>query len=544
MRATLVGLALIVSASTGVARDAFGQSQVLRGVVTDSTSEAPVPGAVVTLLDSASTLLGRAITNEWGQFRFTLLSNGVRHVRVVRLGFRPSDIAISPTRDLATEIRISLVAIPMSLQPVAIVANPRCGRRRDLNAALALLEQARAGLLATVVAPKDKPGVMKRLRATRVIRGPRDSIVAQRVKIDSVGARLGSFGAARSAGDFVESGFMTDSGRQNVYHGPDAEVLLDDRFSSAYCFRVMDRQRDRPNQVGLGFTVAEKKRGRVDLDGALWIDTVARALVDIQFRYVGGDGTMEALERGGEVYFRTMPNGVPVIDHWILRIIGGEVLGELARATWPDSTHWQGALGTLQATLVNADGTPAAGAVVRLEETDYIGTADSSGIVVIPDLVPGPYRMSFVDPDLADLDVDVGSPMLFRATRGETVRRQMTVKTAADYVGERCRLGATSAAKGEEILRGDGWIVGRIVDPTGEPIEDARWSLSYRDLLGERRLFENAQVGSDGIFQFCQLERGSTVIVDAQAKGMRDASVTATLTRKPTVVTLQMKRRN
>jgi hypothetical protein len=378
-----------------------------------------------------------------------------------------------------------------------------------------------------------------------VIRGASDSIAHQRVQIDSVGAMLGSFGAARSADDFVQRGFTGDSAGTTLYYGPDAQVLLDDRFAAGYCFRIMDRQRSRPNQIGLGFRVAERKRGRVDVDGALWIDTSARVLVDIEYRYIGGDGSMEQFRRGGEISFRTMPNGVPLIDRWIIRIIGGEVLGELARAAWPDSTRWHASsLGTLRARLATDDGAPAAGAVVRLEDTDYIGIADSAGFVEIPDLVPGPYRLSFVDPDLAQLDVDVGSPLTFKAARGETVVKQLTVKTAASYVGERCRAGATSAAKGEEIIRGNGWLVGRITDAKGEPIESATWSLSYRDFMGERRIFENAEVGSDGIFQFCQLERGSTVVVDVRAKGMRDASVSATLTRRPTVVTVQMKPRD
>ena len=95
------------------------------------------------------------------------------------------------------------------------------------------------------------------------------------------------------------------------------------------------------------------------------------------------------------------------------------------------------------------------------------------------------------------------------------------VLSALNYVGERCRVGGTTLARGEELIQGNAWLLGRITNAAdGEPIEGATWSLSYRDFLGERRIFENAGVGSDGIFQFCQLERGATVVVDARATGM------------------------
>ncbi|HUQ81358.1 MAG TPA: carboxypeptidase-like regulatory domain-containing protein [Gemmatimonadaceae bacterium] len=555
VRATFVGLALAVCASASVARGAQGQGQILRGVLRDSVSQLAISGAVVTLLDNSAAPVGRTISNERGQFRFVLLTSAVRRIRVVRLGFRPAEVAVAADRDLSGEIRITLVAIPMALQPVAITANPRCARRRDHTLALALLEQARAGLLATVVAPTDKPARVKRLRATRTKIGESDRVVHQRVKTDSAGGVFGAFGAARTAGDFVDRGFMEDSAGENVFYGPDAEVLLDDRFASGYCFRIMDRVRDRPNQVGLGFRAADRKDGRIDVEGALWIDTVARALVDIEYRYIGVDSRMEPFDPGGRIFFRTMPNGVPLIDHWVIRLVGAEppparrlfgieVWGELARASWPDSTHWQGTLGSLRATLVNHDGTPAPGAVIRLDDTDYIAVADSAGVAEIVDLVPGPYRLSFVDPDLAELNVEVASPQEFTAVRGTPVVRRLTVRTAESYVSERCHSNAKTSADSAASRDGSAWLIGRITDARGEPIEAAIWTLSYHDSMGDRRLFERVAVGSDGIFQFCRLQHGATVVVHVQAKGMQDAKVTATLTRQPTIVTVEMKPRD
>src|SRR4029077_20582217 len=60
----------------------------LRGVVRDSASGLPIPGAVLVLLDSSGNALGRNITNERGQY-VIVLSSAVRRVQVLRIGFRP-----------------------------------------------------------------------------------------------------------------------------------------------------------------------------------------------------------------------------------------------------------------------------------------------------------------------------------------------------------------------------------------------------------------------------------------------------------------------
>ena len=97
-------------------------------------------------------------------------------------------------------------------------------------------------------------------------------------------------------------------------YGPDADVLLDEGFSNGYCFRVADSEGARPNQVGLGFSAADRRKGRVDIEGALWIDTVAHVLKDIDFRFVAFRRVYGEVEPGGRVSFREMPNGMVLIN--------------------------------------------------------------------------------------------------------------------------------------------------------------------------------------------------------------------------------------
>lgn len=571
-RTAFVALIALTAASAPTRR---ANGQELRGVVRDSASQLLIPGAVVTLQDIAAKTLAQTITNERGQFRVLLLGDSVQRVRVIRLGFRPAVARLPAPVDGVIRVVVVMSSISMALTPVEVKAGPNCPRRGDRERALAVLEQARAGLLATIVARSDKPARMVRLRAVRTMDGFTDHIIHQRVTVDSTDGSIGSFGAARNAADLVRNGFTTDSAGMVLYFGPDAEVLLDDRFAAGYCFHMMEAERSRSNQIGLGFRPAGHRDGRIDVDGALWIDTVARTLVDIDYRYLGTDPRAEVFHPGGSILFREMPNGVVVIDRWSIRIVGGdlngknsflpvirsltpmgrpvprakafygvEVRGELARATWPDGFSWAGALGTVHLRAVDADGNPVAGAIVHLDDTDYRATADSSGHVELADLMPGPYNVSIVDPDLAALGVTVPTPLRFVAARRWAILTRLPVPDVPAYVSARCRGGddVTAVAR-SEVSPNSAWLVGRVVSVDGRPIPEARWTLRRREVLGERRIVRDAGVGSDGVFQFCELRRGDNVVIEVHSKDMAATSMSVTMSKQPTAVTLVLKPR-
>jgi carboxypeptidase family protein len=542
------------------AREARGQS--LRGTVRDSASGVPIPGAVVTLLDSGGGAAARTTTDEGGQFRAVLIGDGVRAVRVVRLGFRPRTVSLPSVREAIVRVDVPMTSIPISMQSVTVTAGPGCPQRPDRALALAVLEQARAGLLATVVARSDKPARMTRLRATRFVDMVTNRIVHQRVRVDSSGTPFGSFGAARSAGDFVRLGFRADSAGLERYYGPDAEVLLDDRFTSAYCFHLAAAVPARPNQIGLGFRPPNRRDGRIDVDGTIWIDTVARALVDIEYRYLGTDPQAEPFRPGGHIAFRTMPNGVVVIDRWSIRLVSGqggaepagvggalanrsfygiEGVGELARATWSDGYTWLGPLGTIRLRVVRPDGTPLPGAVVRLADTDYQATADANGDLGITDLVPGPYVVTRLDPDLAAIGVPVDTLIEFEAGRARTLVTRLKVPELRDYLGDRCGDDDIVARLTDERWATRASLFGRVVSADGRPLPGAKWTLSAGSAPPARRLVNDASVDDKGIFHYCGLQIGDSVVVEVRSKGMTDAIIPVRMAKQPTVVAIQMR---
>ena len=354
----------------------IGAAQQLVGTVLDSTSRQPIPGAVISLLDSAGIVLGRNITDARGDYRIVLPAR-VRRVRVMRIGFRPREATVPGVAQGATgRLDIAMISLPTFLEPIHVVENTKCPKRSDHAVALGLLEQARAGLLGTIVAREANPPKLVRLKYVRTMDGTSDKIVKQTVRIDSIEAGSRSFSAARSGAGFIERGFVEDSAGEQTYLGPDAETLLDEAFATGYCIWLADRDRARPTQIGLSFAAPARRKDRVDVDGTLWIDTAARALRDIEYRYVGLDRRIEALHPGGHIFFREIANGVVLIDRWQMLLFsaevdtiassrrevvrswfyGSETGGEVARASWRDGFVWQASLGTLRVHGANPNG--------------------------------------------------------------------------------------------------------------------------------------------------------------------------------------------
>lgn len=528
---------------------AVAGAQRLHGTVRDSATRQAISGVVLTLLDSSGVMIGRMLSGESGQYHIPRRT-GIARIRWQRLGYRLRQVLVPASDSTDIQLDVAMTALSTLLEPVRVVAAANCPRRSDGDAALILLEQARAGLLTLVVARDSNPGSLVRLVYRRELDRSGRHIVSQRVNVDSAKTTV-SFISARSGAEFVRLGFTLDTLGQRVYYGPDADVLLDDGFTNGYCFHIMDPTRDRATQIGLGFAPADRKRGRIDIEGALWIDTVARALHDIEFRFVGLTPTEERMQPGGQTFFREMTNGVVLIERWSLRsttlqadtaklavnrpsiiewALANDGGGELARATWPDGTTWRASLGRLRVRATLRDGRPAIGAVVALDHTDYWGVADSSGTVVIEDLVPGPYTALVIEPRLADLGLTMPTPLAFVAARDSTSEEKLTVESLEQFIFGRC-----SPKKNREAPEGT-YLIGRVVGPTGLPVGDADVTIAI--VRGDP--FYRYTTGTDGIFPLClaKSDLGSTVTIQAQHKPEPPATIQPTLSKSVTLVRL------
>ncbi len=504
LRVLCVALALVVPAAL--------RAQDVRVVVHDSANGRPVPGVVLLFLDSTGGTLARNITNERGEYRANMRA-GVRRVRALRIGFRAREVAVPRDDGAPIRLDIAMVVIPTLLEPMRARALATCPVRADASVAFALLEQARAGLLATVVAREANPATLKLLRYERVMEGVSDRVDNQNVRVDSGTKRSVSFEAAGAARDFVRRGFTTDSGTTRTYFGPDADVLLDDDFLLGYCIRLESSPK-RPNQVGLAFSPAERRRGRIDIDGALWIDTLARALRDIQFKYAGAVEHWPGVpEQGGSISFREMPNGVAFIDRWNLGLVGAGTDttyragtngpsvhrwffmrssgGEVARAIWPDGTAWKGSLGTVRLRVVDDKGTPARNLIVRLGESDYIGSPDERGDVEFVDVFPGPYKVNVIHPDLAEKGVTLGTPLRVFAERDSISLATLVAPPIQDFRKAACAQGGRGT-----------WLVVSVLRER-RAVPDAKWELGEELGTANEFVAVTGRTDREGTFALC-----------------------------------------
>ena len=522
-RLALALIALVLSRALG--------AQELRGTVREATTRGVVPGAVLLLLDSAGVTRARNITDERGSYRIAAAA-WMRRMRVIHIGFRPREIDLPPIGTDVITIDVDMTTIPVLLEPVRVKAGAKCSKRDDRLAALSLLEQARAGLLATVVAREARPAEIVRMHFAERLRGPRDSIISMSVQADSTDTSHVSFVAPHSAADFVQLGFAVQHANAATFEAPDAETLLDDDFRDGYCFQLRDTDRSRANQVGLGFVTGDTVRGRVDIDGTLWVDTVARRLVDIQFAYTNLPRALAAIHPGGQVHFLELSNGIVIVDRWSLRLpdvqidttlrprgpvnrtfsVGAQATGGvIASAHWPGGLQWDAPLGALRAHVVDRSGQPTVGRGLALANTAYHGVADSSGLVVIDHLLPGPYTAAMRDARLDPIQIAIGTTVSFTIVNDETIDVEVPMPSAEEYVKSRCLVSSINTGQPVDYL-----VIGRVFDPSNKPVSSAVWSL-----LRESTEFKDTYkgtTGSDGIFEFCgsAFHAGDPVTIEAR----------------------------
>ena len=467
-------------------------AQTARGTVRDSDTGAPVAGVVVLALDSAAGARARSVTSALGEYHVSAAR--ATKLRFVRIGYRPEERAIPPGGTDDKAIDVAMHALSQMLAPVEVRANANCPRHDDASATFALWDQARAALLNAVVAREANPPRSIRIIYKR-LRSLDDAIIEQLVQIDSTAVTTRPFLAVLSSEDFARGGFARDSSGMRQYLAPYADVLLDDAFMSAHCFRSRDGGSARPNQIGVAFETARRQRGRVDVDGVVWVDTAARTLVDVEFRYVGVSEAAARARSGGEIWFRQMSNGLLIIDRWHIRSAGAnerpghdefgviprdegpvqaiEYGGQLVEAAWPDGLSWHAPLGRLAVHGADAAGHPATGFELRLRGTNYSARANERGAAQIGSLLPGPYRAVVTDTLLGRIGLAPTALTTFVVARDSVVDRRVTVRDAIQNLREFCGGGGGGGGGDPE----EALLVVRVRTPEGLPVTDAAWEV-------------------------------------------------------------------
>jgi carboxypeptidase family protein len=520
---------------------AFAQpiaAQRVVGIVRDSASGDAIAGAVVTLRDSGGAALSQTITGGTGRFAAPIIGR-VTRLTLVRIGFHPAGIAFAISYPHAdTSVTLAMGALPTLLAAVDVIDTPGCKGRDDRAAALALWEQARAALLATIVARKSSPPALTFIHYDQRRDGDGRRILSQLIQHES-GASNRPFLAGHPAEEFSKVGYVAMHGGDLLYYAPDADGLLDPAFASTHCFSL-DRDARRPaGELGLAFEPAHGRDSIVDIAGTIWIDTTARQLRSIEFRYDGlPTSATSTATPGGAVDFRTA-NGVAVINRWNLHLpevehivarssydLGGtrshviaihDIGDVITTAAWPDGTQWKLPLATLHGSVRGTgDGNPVANARVWLGGTDDTVRTASDGSFHLSRVFPGPYNVYAGDSIIGSTGRAENAPRRIEVDSANVDGLDLQLPPIDAFMRQTCDSLRIPNRRGTDRLTV--FVLGRIVLRDGTPASDAAFDAR---LIGNPMSDDIRQTGrtdGDGRFQLCYLRANARLSVATTAE--------------------------
>jgi hypothetical protein len=452
-------LAISLAAVTSAA-----QAQTISGRVTDRTSGIPVAGVVVSALDAAGVPLVRTVTDSVSGYRMPLLAGAVK-LNFRRIGFSPAQVAITDAVD--GRIDVILTRLPTQLPPVKALASAQCDADANTGDALSMWEEARAGLLTSLVARESKTAFLSVLvYQTELVGDDEQPRTVQRLQMADVSHAFRSEDPAQLAKKGYFDGF--------AYIGPDENVLAEESFLATHCFRLGDAPND--STIALRFTPA-KGRKVVDLDGTLLLNRNPLDIRSIEYRYTRVSSAEEKGQPGGSILFRNMPNGITMVQQWRVRSASLQSRGFSTRMTvsrgsgaaarapargrsrdpvlsvtetgaiielmqWPGAPAFMAPLATVSGVAVDKlAGKPLVNTPVRLSHTPFNATTDSSGAFTMIDVLPGIYQAGVGNPqlELFEAAADLVGPIAikFGTNTGVTVTGDDAATTAARGCAEK-----------------------------------------------------------------------------------------------------------
>lgn len=124
-------VSLLLAGLSGLAGPA--PAQVLRGVVVDDPSGAPMPGASVVLLDSAGRQFKWDETRDNGAFRFAIPRSGQYMVLAQRMGYTPLLTPLLEVGEDSLEVELRVLPKPVSLPGVGVTVERQRLRLNDVG---------------------------------------------------------------------------------------------------------------------------------------------------------------------------------------------------------------------------------------------------------------------------------------------------------------------------------------------------------------------------------------------------------------------------
>jgi len=530
-----------------------GVAQTVLARVVDADSRAPVQGALAYLLDSGGATVRNVLTDQIGRALFVNVPSGTYRVRVEMIGRATQETSVLEVGPgAARQIEIALASSAILLEGIEVRADERCTVRPDEGLAIARVwEEARKALTAAAFTERQD---YYRYRTELY---ERDLDREARVVLRSSSSERQAFGRVPFQSVPVEElltqGFVRqgpDGG--NIFHAPDAEVLLSDAFLDAHCLRLREGRRESEGLVGVAFEpVGERSRRLADIVGTLWLDPETAELRWLEYRYVNILPGIATDLIGGRVEFQRLENGTWIIPEWWIRMprlvqeIGGMGAPRVridgyrqsgGRVTEVRSSGGAGFLrgetGTIEGFVQDSLGIlPLRGVRVGVVGSNQMVFTDDEGRFRITGLGDGTYRIRFVDTRMEPYGVEP-DPVEREVRRGEVTSMFFRMPPLSDLLFAVCR--AEAPPEGTAVL------TGRVTDPRGPgPLAGVSVRVTWEDFLmtprgAGPRTITGAQVegvmvttDDDGFYRMCAVPAGRLLRYSVERDGR--ASVADTL---------------
>ena len=299
-------------------------AQTVRGLLTDSVSRSPLPGAFLTLVDAAGVERARVMTNQAGEFVVTAPGAGNYQLRSKRIGFRPlvsAPVTLGAGETISYNVAIDPIAIP--LQAVVVAGERQCNVESGTSTA-ALWDEVREALAAVswtsrVPAYWYDIAYFKRELTAGGRRKSEDSTWG------NTGFSINPIRNFATSDELVTQGYVvvTDTAGW-VYRAPDPDVLLSPSFLRTHCFETQTGKGDNQGLVGLGFT-SVRDRTVPEITGTLWVDRTNSELRALDFKYIRLPQDLVSSGAGGHIEFLRLPSGVWIIRDWWIRMPRSEM---------------------------------------------------------------------------------------------------------------------------------------------------------------------------------------------------------------------------
>ncbi len=408
-------------------------SQIIRGVVVLPDSSTPVAGAVVVATTERGPSSVRALSGAKGEFTLRLPAPGRYDLKVLRIGYRPTQGPSVTVADGATEaVRIVFAAEAVVLSAMNVRERETCRVNADSGFMVARVwEEARKAMLTSQLSADGATLFAEWIEYDRHLDSAARVVRQQHVRT----SRNPTTHAFRSRSPEVldTAGYVVvDSGATNFFV-PDAEVLLSPLFAAGHCFQLENAPDGQASLIGVRFQPTRARRDMREIEGTLWVDRRSAELRSLDFTYTNLSDVAQTAHPGGRVEFLRLADGNWLVTRWSVRmpqlaaaprvsndglrrsVMGRTPIvvravqvagGEVTRVTRGDSLLYTGTGPHIDVQAVSADTSLAvAGATVSLEGTDYVGRADAAGRIRMAPVLGGRYRARISTPLMDSLGV-------------------------------------------------------------------------------------------------------------------------------------------